>query len=162
MKDPVQDKLIWQKYLETVVKPREDWKDIIVHAATCCNQTTHTQMIHILGIRHHGPGSARNVKEFLEAVKPDIVLVEGLPGSRSLAAMGKPCRPETTGAILVYQPDNPQRSSFIPCRIFTRMAGDNLCPPQQHPCAVYGPAHQPSDCPGKRKKEPLARPLSLR
>ena len=28
IKDPVQDKLIWREYLETVVKPREDWKDI--------------------------------------------------------------------------------------------------------------------------------------
>jgi MoxR-like ATPase len=28
VKDPVQDKLIWQEYLETVVKPREEWKDI--------------------------------------------------------------------------------------------------------------------------------------
>jgi MoxR-like ATPase len=28
IKDPVQDKLVWQEYLETVVKPREDWKDI--------------------------------------------------------------------------------------------------------------------------------------
>lgn len=28
IKDPVQDKLVWQEYLETVVKPREEWKDI--------------------------------------------------------------------------------------------------------------------------------------
>src|SRR5689334_10441810 len=28
VKDPVQDKLVWQEYLETVVKTREDWKDI--------------------------------------------------------------------------------------------------------------------------------------
>jgi MoxR-like ATPase len=28
VKDPVQDKLVWQEYLETVVKPREEWKDI--------------------------------------------------------------------------------------------------------------------------------------
>ena len=28
IKDPIQDKLIWQEYLETVVKPREEWKDI--------------------------------------------------------------------------------------------------------------------------------------
>lgn len=28
IKDPVQDKLVWQEYVETVVKPREDWKDI--------------------------------------------------------------------------------------------------------------------------------------
>ncbi|HVG16697.1 MAG TPA: AAA family ATPase [Chitinophagaceae bacterium] len=28
VKDPVQDKVIWQEYLETVVKTRDDWKDI--------------------------------------------------------------------------------------------------------------------------------------
>lgn len=28
LKDPVQDKIVWQEYLETVVKPRDDWKDI--------------------------------------------------------------------------------------------------------------------------------------
>jgi MoxR-like ATPase len=28
VKDPVQDKLVWQEYLETVVKTRDDWKDV--------------------------------------------------------------------------------------------------------------------------------------
>jgi MoxR-like ATPase len=28
VKDPVQDKIVWNEYLETVVKTREDWKDI--------------------------------------------------------------------------------------------------------------------------------------
>lgn len=28
VKDPVQDKVVWQEYLETVVKPRDNWKDI--------------------------------------------------------------------------------------------------------------------------------------
>lgn len=28
VKDPVQDKLVWQEYLETVVKTREEWKDV--------------------------------------------------------------------------------------------------------------------------------------
>ena len=28
VKDPVQDKLVWQEYLETIVKPRDEWKDI--------------------------------------------------------------------------------------------------------------------------------------
>lgn len=28
VKDPVQDKVVWKEYLETVVKQREDWKDI--------------------------------------------------------------------------------------------------------------------------------------
>jgi hypothetical protein len=28
VKDPVQDKIVWKEYLETVVKSREEWKDI--------------------------------------------------------------------------------------------------------------------------------------
>ena len=28
VKDPVQDKIVWQEYLETVVKSRDGWKDI--------------------------------------------------------------------------------------------------------------------------------------
>ena len=28
VKDPVQDKVVWQEYMETVVKNREGWKDI--------------------------------------------------------------------------------------------------------------------------------------
>lgn len=28
VKDPVQDAIVWREYLETAVKPREDWKDL--------------------------------------------------------------------------------------------------------------------------------------
>lgn len=28
VKDPIQDKIVWEDYLETVVKPREEWRDI--------------------------------------------------------------------------------------------------------------------------------------
>lgn len=28
IKDPVQDKIVWMEYLETVVKPRDEWKDV--------------------------------------------------------------------------------------------------------------------------------------
>jgi hypothetical protein len=28
VKDPVQDTIVWKEYLETVVKPRDEWKDI--------------------------------------------------------------------------------------------------------------------------------------
>lgn len=70
--------------------------------------------IHILGIRHHGPGSARNVKHFLEEVKPDIVLVEGPPEADGILqwVTHKELKPPV--AILCYQPDNPQLSSFYP------------------------------------------------
>ena len=31
--------------------------------------------IHLLGIRHHGPGSCRNVLEYLQELKPDLILL---------------------------------------------------------------------------------------
>ena len=75
--------------------------------------------IHILGIRHHGPGSARNVKAFLESVKPDIVLVEGPPEADGILewASHKELKPPV--AILCYQPDNPQHSAFYPFAEFS-------------------------------------------
>ena len=33
-------------------------------------------VVHILGIRHHGPGSARSVVRVLDELQPTIVLVE--------------------------------------------------------------------------------------
>jgi hypothetical protein len=76
-------------------------------------------MIHILGIRHHGPGSAKNVKDFLEAVKPDIVLVEGPPEADPLLQWVNHADLKPPVAILVYQPDDPQRSSFYPFAEFS-------------------------------------------
>ena len=36
-------------------------------------------MPYILGIRHHGPGSARSVLNALEQIQPDCILIEGPP-----------------------------------------------------------------------------------
>lgn len=76
-------------------------------------------MVHILGIQHHGPGSARNVKAFLEEIKPDIVLIEGPPEADEILqwASHKELKPPI--AILCYQPDNPQQSSFYPFAEFS-------------------------------------------
>lgn len=76
-------------------------------------------MVHLLGIRHHGPGSARNVKEFLEATKPDIVLVEGPPEADVVLdwAGDKDLQPPV--ALLLYQTDNLQRSVFYPFAEFS-------------------------------------------
>jgi Family of unknown function (DUF5682) len=75
--------------------------------------------VHVLGIRHHGPGSARNVRDFLEALRPDIVLVEGPPEADSILqwAVHKEIKPPV--AILCYQPDEPQRSVFYPFAEFS-------------------------------------------
>ena len=74
---------------------------------------------HILGIRHHGPGSARNVKAFLEAAKPDIILVEGPPEADVILKWATHTELKPPVAILCYQPDNPQQSAFYPFAAFS-------------------------------------------
>ncbi|MDF2191197.1 DUF5682 family protein [Paraflavitalea sp. CAU 1676] len=75
--------------------------------------------VHILGIRHHGPGSARNVKEFLERVKPDIVLVEGPPEADGLLEWVGHNELKPPVAILVYQSDDTQNGAFYPFAEFS-------------------------------------------
>ena len=74
---------------------------------------------HILGIRHHGPGSARNVKAFLEEVKPDIVLVEGPPDAEKLMEWVGNEELVPPVALLVYQPDDTRSSVFYPFAEFS-------------------------------------------
>lgn len=75
--------------------------------------------VHILGIRHHGPGSARNVKTFLETVQPDIVLVEGPPEADPLLEWVGHEALKPPVALLVHQPDDPKQSSFYPFAEFS-------------------------------------------
>jgi hypothetical protein len=75
--------------------------------------------IHVLGIRHHGPGSARNVKAFLEEIKPDIVLIEGPPEADVILQWADHAEIRPPVAILCYQPDDPSRSSFYPFAEFS-------------------------------------------
>ena len=41
----------------------------------------------LLGVRHHGPGSARAVAAALEQYRPDVVLVEGPAEADPLLAL---------------------------------------------------------------------------
>ena len=38
----------------------------------------------LYGIRHHGPGSARSLREALTGLEPDVVLIEGPPEADAL------------------------------------------------------------------------------
>lgn len=75
--------------------------------------------VHILGIRHHGPGSARNVKAFLEELQPDIVLIEGPPEADALLQWAGHEDLQPPVAILAYQPDSPQKACFYPFAAFS-------------------------------------------
>jgi hypothetical protein len=69
---------------------------------------------HLLGIRHHGPGSARQVRAMLERVRPDLIMVEGPPElDRIVQWVGKKgLKPPV--AALCYDEAQPQRAVFYP------------------------------------------------
>ncbi|MCP5426512.1 MAG: hypothetical protein H6970_15815 [Gammaproteobacteria bacterium] len=73
----------------------------------------------LLGIRHHGPGSARSVRHALEELQPDMILVEGPPDAEDLLPLaGQPgMRPPV--ALLIYLPDQPQRAVYYPFAEFS-------------------------------------------
>ncbi|HMG45454.1 MAG TPA: DUF5682 family protein, partial [Acidimicrobiales bacterium] len=73
----------------------------------------------VLGIRHHGPGSARAVVDALDQVRPDVVLIEGAPELDAVVAlMASPgMRPPVAG--LVYAPEETRRAAFYPMAVFS-------------------------------------------
>ncbi|WP_416983648.1 DUF5682 family protein [Streptomyces sp. T028] len=73
----------------------------------------------LLGVRHHGPGSARAVRAALEAARPRAVLIEGPPEADTLIplAAGQDMRPPV--ALLAHAVDEPGRSAFWPMAEFS-------------------------------------------
>jgi hypothetical protein len=71
----------------------------------------------ILGVRHHGPGSARAVRSALGALAPDTILIEGPPEADPLLTHVTALDPPV--AILAHAPDRPGRSAFWPFADFS-------------------------------------------
>lgn len=75
--------------------------------------------LHILGIRHHGPGSARMVLRTLEVLKPDAVLIEGPPDAAEVLALAADEAMRPPVALLVYDPDEPSDAAYYPFALFS-------------------------------------------
>ena len=73
----------------------------------------------LLGVRHHGPGSARAVRAALTAARPRVVLIEGPPEADALIplAADEDMRPPV--ALLAHAVDEPGRSAFWPLAEFS-------------------------------------------
>ncbi|WP_307818549.1 DUF5682 family protein [Streptomyces sp. MBT62] len=73
----------------------------------------------LLGVRHHGPGSARAVRAALAAARPQVVLIEGPPEADPLIplAADEDMRPPV--ALLAHAVDEPGRSAFWPLAEFS-------------------------------------------
>ncbi|MBE9127670.1 MULTISPECIES: DUF5682 family protein [unclassified Coleofasciculus] len=74
---------------------------------------------HIFGIRHHGPGSARSLRQALNTLQPDVILVEGPPEADKMLPLLVHPQMKPPVALLVYVPDQPQRSIYYPFAVFS-------------------------------------------
>jgi hypothetical protein len=78
-----------------------------------------TATVEVLGIRHHGPGSARSVAQALDELRPDVVLIEGAPELDQVVELlaDSEMRPPVAG--LVYAVDAPRKALFYPLASFS-------------------------------------------
>lgn len=75
--------------------------------------------IHLLGIRHHGPGSCRNILQELEQIHPDLILLEGPAEAEALMPFIADEQMKPPVALLGYQHDVPQNAVFYPFADFS-------------------------------------------
>lgn len=75
--------------------------------------------VHVLGIRHHGPGSARSVRAALDELRPDVVVIEGAPELEQISAHAADPALVPPVAALVYDLQSPSRATFYPLAVFS-------------------------------------------
>ncbi|MGW7453898.1 DUF5682 family protein [Streptomyces sp. NPDC054787] len=73
----------------------------------------------LLGVRHHGPGSARTVRAALDAARPAAVLIEGPPEGDELLALAADPGMRPPVALLAHAADDPGRAAFWPLAEFS-------------------------------------------
>ena len=73
----------------------------------------------VLGIRHHGPGSARSLLSALADFAPDQVLIEGPADADPLVGWAASPSMQPPVAILAYAPLEPRRAAFWPFATFS-------------------------------------------
>ena len=78
-----------------------------------------TSQVHIFGIRHHGPGSARSLGEALGSLAPDCILVEGPPDAAPVLHLLAHAEMQPPVALLIYRADKPSRAVYYPFAIFS-------------------------------------------
>ena len=73
----------------------------------------------VYGIRHHGPGSARSLRDALAGLGPDIMLIEGPPEADALVALAADPGMRPPVALLGYVPGEPKAAAFWPFAVFS-------------------------------------------
>ena len=73
----------------------------------------------LYGIRHHGPGSARSLRQALAELEPDVVLIEGPPEADGLVELAGEEEMRPPVALLGYVPGEPKTAAFWPFAVFS-------------------------------------------
>jgi hypothetical protein len=88
-------------------------------AAAVENAPSAGPRVEVLGVRHHGPGSARSVRHALDELRPDVVVIEGPPELDALIPLAADPGLVPPVAGLVYAVDSPRRAAFYPFAVFS-------------------------------------------
>ena len=75
--------------------------------------------VHYFGIRHHGPGSARQLLHALEELQPTTVLIEGPSDASNILPLLAHKDMVPPVALLAYPKDSPEDARFFPFAEFS-------------------------------------------
>ena len=73
----------------------------------------------LLGIRHHGPGSAYSVRQALAEIQPDLILIEGPVEAEALLPLAADEAMVPPVALLLYAEDDLRDAAFYPYVAFS-------------------------------------------
>src|SRR5215470_1524937 len=77
------------------------------------------ERVHVLGIRHHGPGSAALLRKALDVLNPDCVLLEGPPEGDDLIPYVSDADLKPPVALLLHAVEQENLASFMPFAEFS-------------------------------------------
>jgi hypothetical protein len=75
--------------------------------------------VHLCGIRHHGPGSARSLVSALAALDPAAVLIEGPADASDIIEFSGSAAMRPPVAVLVHAQEDPANAIFYPLTEFS-------------------------------------------
>ncbi|WP_437194089.1 DUF5682 family protein [Planctomicrobium sp. SH527] len=75
--------------------------------------------IHVFGIRHHGPGCARRLREALDELQPDAIVLEAPADVADVLHLAGCADIRPPVAMIIYPQDNPRLSTVFPLATFS-------------------------------------------